>query len=281
MIERDEGGNYRVRPTAEIEALLASAYKTPPGIERCLAGLHRVAEHLRGGNLPLAMIAAVQLNLPDIGEERIERLVRTDALLKANFNPAEPRDAQGRWTDDDDAGGGEGNRSGGGIVPTSSGGSSGPMIPTNAGGNGRAISRTWENFPNADFRNRLAEAEKTADRRNFGYGEVHNSTDPNRIALGRYQLTQISLRASGMMDRNGNWTGKYDIHSRAEFLADPEAQEKALTDCLNDNQRQLQANGAFTHIGETIDGLKARFPVTRAGIWPRPIARARLRPGTT
>ncbi|MGC2081435.1 MAG: hypothetical protein WA728_36550, partial [Xanthobacteraceae bacterium] len=29
---------------------------------------------------------------------------------------------------------------------------------------------------------------------------------------------------------------------------------------------QLRATGAFAHIGETIDGLKARFPVTRAGI---------------
>jgi hypothetical protein len=58
----------------------------------------------------------------------------------------------------------------------------------------------------------------------------------------------------------------YGIHSPAEFLADPEAQEKALTDYINDNIRQLPAKGAFAYIGETIDGLKARFPVTRPGI---------------
>ena len=69
-----------------------------------------------------------------------------------------------------------------------------------------------------------------------------------------------------MMDRAGNWTGKYGVHSPAEFLADPEAQENALTDYLNDNIRLLHANGAVAYIGETIDGLKARFPVTRAGI---------------
>ncbi len=79
-------------------------------------------------------------------------------------------------------------------------------------------------------------------------------------------MKPVGLKAAGMMDRAGNWTGKYGIHSPAEFLADPEAQENALTDYLNDNIRQLRANGAFGYIGETIDGVKARFPVTRAGI---------------
>ncbi len=69
-----------------------------------------------------------------------------------------------------------------------------------------------------------------------------------------------------MINANGSWTGKYGVHSRAEFLANPDAQEKALSDYLADTERQLRANGAFAHIGETIDGLKARFPVTRAGI---------------
>jgi hypothetical protein len=39
------------------------------------------------------------------------------------------------------------------------------------------------------------------------------------------------------MDRDGNWTGKYGIHSGAEFLADPEAQEKAHTDYLSETER--------------------------------------------
>jgi hypothetical protein len=145
-------------------------------------------------------------------------------------------------------------------------GSSSGIMPTSDGGSGPAIEAAWQNFPNADFRERLAVSEKTADKKNFGYDEVHNSTDPNRIALGRYQLTPGDLKAAGMMDQTGNWTGKYGIRSHTEFLADPEAQEKALTDYLSDTERQLRANGAFAHVGETIDGLKARFPVTRAGI---------------
>ncbi len=38
LIEPDDNGNYRVRPTDEIEALLAAAYETPPETRRCLAG---------------------------------------------------------------------------------------------------------------------------------------------------------------------------------------------------------------------------------------------------
>jgi hypothetical protein len=75
-----------------------------------------------------------------------------------------------------------------------------------------------------------------------------------------------ALRAADMMDASGNWTGKYGIHSAAQFLASPEAQENALTDLLNDTGRQLQANGAFGYIGKKIDGRIAPFTVTRAGL---------------
>jgi hypothetical protein len=79
-------------------------------------------------------------------------------------------------------------------------------------------------------------------------------------------MTPVALQATGMMDKHGSWTGKYGIRSRAQFLADPEAQERALSDYLGDNERKLERNGAFVHIGETIDGVFDRFPVTRAGI---------------
>ena len=211
-----------------------------------------MAAHLRDGDLSLAMIAAVQLSLSDIPEDRIEGLAWTNRLPKANFSPAEPRDPQGRWTNDGDASN---------VAPACSDGHS----PTAASPTPRA----WESQPNADFRNRLAIAEKTAQKAASGYGEMLDRADSQgrrHIALGRYQMTPTALQAAGMIDANGNWTEKYGIHSRTEFLTDPEAQENALTDYLTDTERQLRANGAFTHIGETIDGLKARFPVTRAGI---------------
>lgn len=75
-----------------------------------------------------------------------------------------------------------------------------------------------------------------------------------------------ALRAAGMLDTPGNWTGKYGIRSGAQFLASPDAQERALTDFLNDTERQLRALGAFAFIGTTIDGRRGRFTVTRAGL---------------
>ncbi len=263
LIERSGAGGYRVRSGEQIEALLGAAYAEPPEAAGCIGGLHRVAAYLAEGNLPLAMIAAVRLRLGEIPEDRIERLARADSLLKANFNPNEPRDDRGRWTDDvegdfilDDPG--EEGSAGSNAAPTR------PRPPRAAAVQpSRAPGST---IPNADFRNRLAIAEGSAKHQNFGYDEVNNSNNPNLIALGRYQLTPVALRAAGMMDRDGGWTGKYGVHSRAAFLADPEAQEQALSDYLHDLERQLRANGAFAHIGETIDGLSARFPVTHAGI---------------
>ncbi len=59
-------------------------------------------------------------------------------------------------------------------------------------------------------------------------------------ALERCQMIPDALSAAGMTDANGNWNGKYCIHTRAEFLADPEAQEEAVTDFLDDTERQLR-----------------------------------------
>ncbi len=78
-----------------------------------------------------------------------------------------------------------------------------------------------------------------------GYEEVNEKAG----ALGRYQMTPVALQATGMTDANGSWTGKYGVHSRAEFLTNPETQENALSDFLNDTEHQLKANGSFNFIG--------------------------------
>jgi hypothetical protein len=69
-----------------------------------------------------------------------------------------------------------------------------------------------------------------------------------------------------MMDANEACTGKYGIQSAAQFLANPEAQERALTDYLNDTERQLRANGSFNYLGKEIDGRVAFFAISRAGL---------------
>jgi len=238
------GRSYRPRPEPEIGALLAAAYDPAPETAVCLRGLRVVAEALQEGNLARAMIAALHLRLGDISEKGIARLTRAERLLKFNFNPAEPRDWHGRWTTE----GGEGN-----IAPASA-----------QGQTGAPPARAWEQFPNADFRNRLATAEDAAvaSRPNFGYGRVN----PGSGALGRYQMLADALREAGMTDPNGNWTGKYGVNSRAAFLADPAAQEQALTVLLQRTERQLEANGALDFIGTTVKGLVSPFTVTRAGL---------------
>ncbi len=243
LIERDNNG-YRLRTEDQIAALLAAAYDPAPDLAGLLPGLRAVAAHLEAGDLGRAMISAVLLGLAELSDVALARLARTEALLKYNFNPAEPRDERGRWTADE---------------------SNDPISPIRAGGpspRGTGNGRDWERFPNAEFRNRLAIAEQSADKPDFGYGEVRRSNN----ALGRYQMTRAGLLAAGMIDGDGNWTGKHGIYSRAQFLADHDAQERALTDFLGETERQLHANGASDYIGRTINGLVAPFTITRAGL---------------
>jgi hypothetical protein len=178
------------------------------------------------------------------------------SAAKGNLNPDEPRVPAGnpdggQWT-----GGGDGESAGSSNVESAA--------DRGAGDRERRVTsgRVWQRFPNADFRNKLAIAEQTADKPNFGYGEVN----PRSGALGRYQMKPDALRAAGMMEPGGGWTGKYGVHSAAEFLARPDAQESNLTDLLNDTERQLRANGAFDFAGQKIDGRVAPFTITRAGL---------------
>lgn len=173
------------------------------------------------------------------------RLAEAEALLKANFDPAQPRNERGRWARD---------VASGNLSPVRTGGASRRSRSRNP--------RTWESYPNADFHNRLAIAENSADKPDFGYGEVRQSNG----ALGRYQMTHAGLLAAGMVNANGNWTGKYGIHSRSQFLAHHEAQEHALPDFLHETERQLRANGAFDYVGRSVNGIVAPFPISRAGL---------------
>jgi hypothetical protein len=180
-------------------------------------------------------------------------------LRKDGFDPDQPRvpagnSDGGQWT-------GEGGDDTGSLDPDASAGAGPPLHDFPQPGDGDE-ERVWERFPNPEFRNSLAVAEQTADKPNFGYGEVNARSG----ALGRYQMTKIALQAAGMMDANEAWIGKYGIHSATQFLANPEAQERALTDFLNDTERQLRRNGAVQYLGRTIYGQRAEFPVTMAGL---------------
>jgi hypothetical protein len=58
----------------------------------------RIAAALARGEIALAQIYGLQIPLPDLDGNRLEQLARAASLVKAGFNPDEPRDWHGRWT---------------------------------------------------------------------------------------------------------------------------------------------------------------------------------------
>jgi hypothetical protein len=94
------GAAYRVRTEDEIATVLAAAYGAATDARALVPRLRAVAAFLQDGDTALAMIATLHLRLGEISDDAFARVARTDALLKYNFNPDEPRDPHGRWTDE-------------------------------------------------------------------------------------------------------------------------------------------------------------------------------------
>ncbi len=117
-----------------------------------------------------------------------------------------------------------------------------------------------------EFRDGLAKAEQSFGKPDDGYGE----RTPNDGALGRYQMTEDALKDAGFKDRDtGEWTEKareLGVHKEEDFLKNPVAQEKALADSTAKKDEFLQKNGAKQHLGQKIDGIKAEFEITEAGL---------------
>ena len=89
------------------------------------------------------------------------------------------------------------------------------------------------------------------------------NVDSNGIpAWGRYQLRPDILKDIGVLDANGNWTGKLGVKDAADFLKKPLAQEKAFADAMAAYSGQLRRNGASRSVGQQIDGLKAKITIT-------------------
>jgi hypothetical protein len=103
--------------------------------------------------------------------------------------------------------------------------------PPGGGGAAESGDRLWERQSNAEFRQTIAKAERSA---NHGYRQ-YNDAGGGRGAFGRYQLRQKVLIDAGWMDKLGRWTGKtasFGVTKDMDFLDRPEAQETAMTDVL-------------------------------------------------
>jgi hypothetical protein len=79
------------RPLPELQKILDDAYGTEnrQDARNYVPGLAGIALSLSKGDLPLAMIGGVMLKLPEIAH----------ATFTAKFDPSQPRDQDGRWTD--------------------------------------------------------------------------------------------------------------------------------------------------------------------------------------
>ena len=114
--------------------------------------------------------------------------------------------------------------------------------------------RPWEAGTNAAFRQRIAEAERSAEHANDGYG----LRNPASGALGRYQFLPIALRDIGWMDAAGAWTEaaqRHGVTDEAGFLASPAAQEAAMSAYLARQEAILDRGGTLGSVGTVIRGL--------------------------
>lgn len=117
-----------------------------------------------------------------------------------------------------------------------------------------AALRPWEAQANAAFRQRIAEAERSAEHARDGYGLRNDRSG----ALGRYQFLAVALRDIGWMDAAGGWTATAAAHGVADeagFLASETAQEAAMSAFLARQEVILDRMGTLGAAGTTVTGL--------------------------
>ena len=133
----------------------------------------------------------------------------------------------------------------------------------------RAVARAWERQPNADWRVEIAREESSGGSRpDHGYGLTRGSGDTR--ALGRYQLQPTALRDAEWMDKQGNWTrlaNAAGVRTDADFLSNPDIQERALNEVMRKFRERLERNGWLQSVGTSVVGVNGQsIPVTESGL---------------
>lgn len=138
---------WAARPATEIAVLIDGAYGPAIDPTDVTRGLDVIARALNCGDLGRALVAAVQLKLPELTWDGAVRIARAHDALAKQYNPDEPRDWHGRWTTDGGANAddprtdsgpsqdGPGHLYGGRLIPVAggpSGGIGGNMPPPEA-----------------------------------------------------------------------------------------------------------------------------------------------------
>ncbi len=89
------------RPAGELQQIFKAAYgiDTVIGAASLVPGLRAVGRALHDNDLAQATMVSLMLRLPDINPANMTQLADVEAVLKANFNPFEPR-SHGEWSRD-------------------------------------------------------------------------------------------------------------------------------------------------------------------------------------
>jgi len=97
------------------------------------------------------------------------------------------------------------------------------------------------------------------------YSTVHLDKNKKPAAWGRYQFTLDGLQAVKLMDEAGNWINPA-FPDAESFLRDPPAQDAFLARLIAVQDGQIGDYGLRQYLGQEVDGIVARFPVTEAGM---------------
>ena len=93
-----------------------------------------------------------------------------------------------------------------------------------------------------------------------------NSSGGGFGAIGKYQIRRDGFKDTGYINNKNQWTGKNNIYSIADFLNNPDIQEKFLDEYFQAKYRQLQSNGSFKYLGYPFKGIINNFDITDTGL---------------
>jgi hypothetical protein len=97
---RKSGADFAARPPEEIEALVKAAYGAATDSVELLPAFDAVARALNREDFAHAVTVAVLTRLPELDWDGAVRLANAEHQLR-KYDPNEPRDWRGCWTDDD------------------------------------------------------------------------------------------------------------------------------------------------------------------------------------
>ena len=100
VLVRRAAGGYRSLGRGEAAAIQELLFGTGDAPDRLFQICGGIAKALNESQLALAQIAGLRIPVFELDSRQLKELAAAAPLIKANFNPDEPRDEHGRWTGD-------------------------------------------------------------------------------------------------------------------------------------------------------------------------------------